>query len=131
MYCGLNTASVVFLIFYYPTIPIFECVSFLFAPFSEEPEVSLPKYSQTAILHSAHFQRVVNTHFINSYNPLKRKMKSLVSILYVSDMRSFNQTPRTHAYLALSLTHTAGRYNPDCLPPPLVSVSLGISQGIL
>ena len=32
---------------------------FLFALFSYEPEVFLPKYSQTAILHAAHFQRVV------------------------------------------------------------------------
>ena len=32
----------------------------LFAPFSDEFEVFFPKYSQTAILHAAHFQRVVN-----------------------------------------------------------------------
>ena len=34
---------------------------FLFALFSDKPEVFLPKYSQTAIpvLHAAHFQRVV------------------------------------------------------------------------
>ena len=32
---------------------------FLFALFSDEPEVFLPKYSQTAILHAAHFRRVV------------------------------------------------------------------------
>ena len=37
--------------FYYPTIPIFEC-DFLFALFSDEPEVFLPKYSPTAILHA-------------------------------------------------------------------------------
>ena len=30
------------------------------ALFSDEPEVFLPKYSQTAILHAAHFRRVVN-----------------------------------------------------------------------
>ena len=33
---------------------------FLFALFSDEPEVFLPKYSQTAIVHAAHFPRVVN-----------------------------------------------------------------------
>ena len=32
---------------------------FLLALFSDEPQVFLPKYSQTAILHAAHFQRVV------------------------------------------------------------------------
>ena len=34
----------------------------LFAPVSDKPEVFLPKYSQTAILHAAHFRRVVNTN---------------------------------------------------------------------
>ena len=32
----------------------------LFELFSDEPEVFLPEYSQMAILHAAHFQRVVN-----------------------------------------------------------------------
>ena len=32
---------------------------FLFAIFSDKAEVFLPKYSQTAILHAAHFQRDV------------------------------------------------------------------------
>ena len=32
---------------------------FLFAPFSEEPEVFFPKYYQTTIVHAAHFRRVV------------------------------------------------------------------------
>ena len=32
---------------------------FLLAIVSDEPEVFLPKYSQTAILHAAHFRRVV------------------------------------------------------------------------
>ena len=36
------------------------CVYFLFALFSDEPEVFLPEYSQTAILNAAHFRRVVN-----------------------------------------------------------------------
>ena len=44
--------------FYYPTIPFFT-VYFLFALFSDEPEIFLPEYSQTAILHAAHFRRVV------------------------------------------------------------------------
>ena len=35
-------------------------VIFLFALLSDEPEEFLPKYSQTAILHAAHFRRVVN-----------------------------------------------------------------------
>ena len=48
---------------------------------SDEPEVFLPKYSQTAILHAAHFQRVVNicfclvsynTHHINISLPFRR-----------------------------------------------------------
>ena len=34
---------------------------FLFALFGDEPEVFLPKYSQTVILHAAHFQRVVKS----------------------------------------------------------------------
>ena len=33
---------------------------FLFSLSSDEPEVFLPKYSQTVILHAAHFRRVVN-----------------------------------------------------------------------
>ena len=34
-------------------------VFYLFAPFSDEPEVVLPKYSQMAILHAAQLQRVI------------------------------------------------------------------------
>ena len=37
-------------------------VFFLFALFTDEPEVFLPKYSQTAILHAAHFRRVINSN---------------------------------------------------------------------
>ena len=33
----------------------------LFALVSDDPEVFLPKYPQTAILHAAHFRWVVNT----------------------------------------------------------------------
>ena len=58
VYCGLSTASEVFLIF---TTQLYQYFSLflLFALFSDEPEVFLPKYSQTAILHAAHFRRVV------------------------------------------------------------------------
>ena len=59
MYCGLSTASEVFLIF---TTQLYQYLSvlFLFAIFSDEPEVFLPKYSQTAILYAAYFRRVLN-----------------------------------------------------------------------
>ena len=40
-------------------------IFFLFALFCDEPEVFLPKYSQTAILHAAHFRRVVNGGFLS------------------------------------------------------------------
>ena len=58
VYYGLSTASEVFLIF---TTQLYQYLSvyFLFALVSDEPEVFLPKYSQTAILHAAHLQRVV------------------------------------------------------------------------
>ena len=35
-------------------------VYFLFALFSDEPQLFLPEYSQPAILHAAHIRRVVN-----------------------------------------------------------------------
>ena len=60
VYYGLSTASEVFLIFttqLYQSFSVF-CLSALFG---DEPEVFLPKYSQTAILHAAHFRRVVKT----------------------------------------------------------------------
>ena len=59
VYCGLSTASEVFLIF---TTQLCKYLSvfFLFASFSDEPEVFLPKYFQAAILHASHFLRVVN-----------------------------------------------------------------------
>ena len=58
VYCGLSTASEVILFF---TTQLYQFVSvfFLFAPISDEPEVFLPEYSQTAIRHAAHFRRVV------------------------------------------------------------------------
>ena len=54
-----STASELFLIF---TTQLYQylSVNFLFALVSDEPEVLPPKYSQTAILHAAHFRRVVN-----------------------------------------------------------------------
>ena len=61
MYCGLSTASEVFLTFTTQLYQYYSCFC-LFALVSDEPEVFLPKYSQTAILHAAHFWRVVNTH---------------------------------------------------------------------
>ena len=53
------TASDVFHIF---TTQLYQYVSlfFLFPLVSDKPEVFLLKYSQTAILHAAHFWRVVN-----------------------------------------------------------------------
>ena len=64
MYCGLfffinSTASELFLIFTTKLYQYFN-VFFVFTLFSDRPEVFLPKYSQTAILHAAHYRRVVN-----------------------------------------------------------------------
>ena len=58
MYCGLSIASSVFLIFNTQLYQYFSAF-FLFALFSDKPKVFLPKYSQTAITHAAHFRRVV------------------------------------------------------------------------
>ena len=58
VYCGLSTACEVFIIFTTQLYQYFS-VFFLFALFSDEPEVFLPEYYQTAILHAAHFWRVV------------------------------------------------------------------------
>ena len=55
MVLPLSTASEMFLIFTTQHLVVF----FLFALFSDEPEVFLPKYSQTEILHAAHFRRVL------------------------------------------------------------------------
>ena len=67
MYSGLSTASEVFLIF---TTQIYQYCSviFLFALFSDEPELFLSKYSQTAILHAHHFRRVVKIMIQQCYN---------------------------------------------------------------
>ena len=54
----VSTASEVFLIFT-TQLNQFLSVFSLFALFSDEPEVFLPKYSQMAIPHAAHFWRVV------------------------------------------------------------------------
>ena len=58
VYCGLSTASEVFLIFT-TQLYQFSSVIFLFALSSDKPEVFLSKYSQAAIPHAAHFWRVV------------------------------------------------------------------------
>ena len=55
-YCGLSTASEVFLIF---TTQLYQVFFFYLNYISDEPEVFLPKYFQAAILHAAHFRRVV------------------------------------------------------------------------
>ena len=44
---------------------------FLFALFSDEPEVFLPKYSQTAILRAAHFRRVVKSEIPYRLKPIR------------------------------------------------------------
>ena len=73
-YCGLSTASEVFLIFTTHLNQYFS-VFLLFALFSDEPEVFLPKYSQTAILYAAHFRRVSKqwNDQIKMISPLKSK----------------------------------------------------------
>ena len=53
-----STASQVFLIFTTKLYQYFS-VFFLFAPFTDKPEVFIPEYSQTATHHAAYFQRVV------------------------------------------------------------------------
>ena len=60
-YCLLGVSY-----FYYPTIPMLVCF-FLFGLCSDEPEVFLPKYSQTAILYAAYFRRVANSYFCHIY----------------------------------------------------------------
>ena len=63
MFCGLSTASEMFLIFttnYTNMLVVF----FLFGLSSDKPEVFLPKYSLTAILHAAHFRRVLSVETI-------------------------------------------------------------------
>ena len=54
-YCGPSTASEVFFIFTTQPYQHFS-VFFIIALFSDKPEVFLSKYSQTAILHAAHFR---------------------------------------------------------------------------
>ena len=67
VYCGLSSASEVFLVFITQLYQYFSAY-FLFALFSDEPEVFLPKYSQTAILHAPRFQMVVNVLLIIWYS---------------------------------------------------------------
>ena len=54
VYCGMSTASEVLLTFTTQLYQYFS-VFLLFALLSDEPEVFVPKYFQTAILHAAHF----------------------------------------------------------------------------
>ena len=54
-YCGLRTASEVFLI---STTQLYQYF-FSICTTYHKLEVFFPKYSQTAILHAAHFRRVV------------------------------------------------------------------------
>ena len=63
VHCGESTASEVFLTF---TSELYQHLSvfLLFALFNDEPEVFFPKYSQTAIVHAAHFPRVENLLYI-------------------------------------------------------------------
>ena len=91
MYYRLSTASEVFLNF---TTQLCQYVSvcFLFTLIRDEPEVFLPKYSQTAILHAAHFPRVVimainlwnhldeETQSIETREEFKRKLKLIIYI---------------------------------------------------
>ena len=49
-------------------------VFLLFALVSDEPEVFLPNYSQTAILQAANFRRVVNTYEMISISTRKIKV---------------------------------------------------------
>ena len=48
----------------------------LFALFSDKPEVFLPKYSQTAILHAVLFQRVVKTVIVHAIAREESKARS-------------------------------------------------------
>ena len=65
VYCGLNIASEVILIC---TTHLYENFSVVcsFLMFSDKPEVFLSKYSQTAIIHAAHFRRVVKSNLDGS-----------------------------------------------------------------
>ena len=59
VYCGLSTASELFLLPNYSNILVF-FFFYLFALVSDEPEIFIPEYSQTVILNAAHYQGVVN-----------------------------------------------------------------------
>ena len=52
--------STAFFIF---TTQLYQYFSVLFALLSDKPEVFLPEYSQTTILHAVHSQRVLNSGF--------------------------------------------------------------------
>ena len=72
MYCGQNTASEVFLIFTTQLYQYFS-VFFLFALVSDVLEVFPPKKSQIAILHAAHFRRVVKIENYDLYLRFKTR----------------------------------------------------------
>ena len=80
VYCGLSNASEVFLIFTTQLYQYFSVFS-LFALSIDEPEVFLPEYSQSAILHAAHFRGVVNHPYTFSTG-LCLTCTSLLHILY-------------------------------------------------
>ena len=76
-YCNPSTASEMFLIF---TTQLYQFAFFLLALISDEPEIFLPKYSQTAILHAADFRRVVNNIYEAAiFSPLLGEIMSLSS----------------------------------------------------
>ena len=58
MYCGLRTGSNVLFIFGTQLYQYFT-VFFLFALFSDKPEVFLPEYSVAVILYADHIRRVI------------------------------------------------------------------------
>ena len=95
MYCGLSTASKVFLIF---TTRLYQfCrVIFLFMLFSDKPEVFFPKYSQPAKLHAAHFQGVVKQDNITLLVLqlvwlflISKQLPSQVSVAICADSQGF------------------------------------------
>ena len=83
MYCGLNTASDLSLIFTTQLYQYFSVFFLLFALFSDESEVFHPKYSQTAILHAADFRRVVKPHYCRDHNNQRPHITGLnLTIIY-------------------------------------------------
>ena len=96
-----------FLIF---TTLLYQClVCFLFALFIDEPEVFLPKYSQMAILHAAHFRKVVNT-LHNSHPPLQKIIrKTNLCLAIVCTMCQFRRISLRIVYLCSDWSVLHGR----------------------